>query len=144
VPSGRYTSIVERLKPEAAEGDIVHVDGRVLGRHEGVMRFTVGQRRGLGLAAASRSTSSASTPRGAGSIVGPREALATRRVALRDFNWLGDAPLAARRDEGLFRSARALDPRAAPGPLRLVDGEVEIELLDGEDGVAPRPGLRAL
>ena len=53
VPQGRYTSVVERLKPGAAEpGDIVHVDGRVLGRHEGIINYTVGQRRGLGIAGA--------------------------------------------------------------------------------------------
>ncbi len=53
VPQGRYTSIVERLKPGAAEaGDIVHVDGRVLGRHNGIINYTIGQRRGLGIPSA--------------------------------------------------------------------------------------------
>ena len=50
VPQGRYTSVIERLKPGAAEaGDIVHVDGRVLGRHAGIINYTIGQRRGLGV-----------------------------------------------------------------------------------------------
>ena len=50
MPQGRYTSIIERLKPGAAEaGDIVHVDGRVLGRHSGIINYTIGQRRGLGV-----------------------------------------------------------------------------------------------
>ena len=51
VPNGRYARVVERLRPGALEpGEIVHVDGRVLGRHEGIINFTVGQRRGIGIA----------------------------------------------------------------------------------------------
>ena len=53
VPTGRYTQVIERLRPGAAEpGDIVHVDGRVLGRHGGIINYTIGQRRGIGVAAA--------------------------------------------------------------------------------------------
>ena len=64
VPQGRYTSVIERLKPGAAEaGDIVHVDGRVLGRHGGIINYTIGQRRGSGIPARRRSTSCASMPR---------------------------------------------------------------------------------
>ena len=53
MPTGRYAQVIEKLKPGAAEaGDIVHLDGRVLGRHDGIINFTIGQRRGLGVAAA--------------------------------------------------------------------------------------------
>ncbi|RMD88643.1 MAG: tRNA 2-thiouridine(34) synthase MnmA [Alphaproteobacteria bacterium] len=96
VPQGRYTDIVARLRPEAMEpGDIVHLDGRRLGRHQGIAHFTVGQRRGLGLGgepeplyvvridAAERRV-----------VVGPRSALATQALTLRDLNWL-DGPLPA-------------------------------------------------
>jgi tRNA-specific 2-thiouridylase len=94
VPAGRYTAIVEKLKPEAAEpGDIVHVDGRVLGRHEGVMRFTVGQRRGLGIAAREPLYVISLDAARRRVVVGPREALVTRTIGLRDLNWLGDRPL---------------------------------------------------
>ncbi len=52
VPSGRYTDVIQKLNPAAADpGDIVHVDGRVLGQHSGIVHFTVGQRKGLGIAA---------------------------------------------------------------------------------------------
>ena len=51
MPKGRYTSVIERLKPTAVEaGDIVHEDGRVLGRHAGIVNYTIGQRKGLGIA----------------------------------------------------------------------------------------------
>ena len=96
VPTGRYTQVIERLRPGAVEaGNIVHIDGRVLGRHGGIIKYTIGQRRGLGvpseqplyvlkLDAARREV-----------MVGPKECLRTRRIALRDVNWLGDEPLAS-------------------------------------------------
>jgi tRNA-specific 2-thiouridylase len=137
VPTGRYTSIVEKLKPEAAEaGDIVHVDGRVLGRHEGVMRFTVGQRRGIGIAASEPLYVVGLDATRRQVIVGPREALATHAVSLRDFNWLGDTPLTEGETLACFAKVRSTRP-PRPARLSLVAGEVEIELLDGEDGVAP-------
>ena len=90
VPTGRYTDIIEKLRPEASKpGDIVHIDGQVLGTHRGVMYYTVGQRRGLGL------------PDGSGQdplfvvrlnaddnqvIVGPREALKRSHIYLNDIN----------------------------------------------------------
>ncbi len=94
VPEGRYGELIERLRPDAAEaGEIVHLDGRVLGRHTGIIHFTIGQRRGLGIAegeplyvvkldAAARRV-----------IVGPREALKRHDIAIKDVNWLGDEPL---------------------------------------------------
>ncbi|MFZ1681033.1 MAG: tRNA 2-thiouridine(34) synthase MnmA, partial [Rhizobiaceae bacterium] len=75
VPEGRYASVIEKLRPEAANpGDIVHIDGRVLGRHEGVMRFTIGQRRGIGIAAREPLYVVHIDPQRARVIVGPREA----------------------------------------------------------------------
>jgi tRNA-specific 2-thiouridylase len=137
VPSGRYTAIVEKLKPEAAEaGDIVHVDGRVLGRHEGVMRFTVGQRRGLGIAAREPLYVVGLDAAGRRVIVGPKEALATRAIGLRDLNWLGDAPLAVGDTMECFARVRSTRPPRAAVLTMTADGP-EIELMDGEEGVAP-------
>src|SRR6201987_4917257 len=94
VPSGRYPDVIERLRPGAAEpGDIVDVNGRVLGRHDGIIHFTVGQRRGLGIAAGTPLyvvRLEAATRR---VVVGPREALTTRRMALRDVNWIGEGTI---------------------------------------------------
>ncbi len=136
VPSGRYTDVIERLKPEAAnEGDIVHVDGRVLGRHAGIIRYTVGQRRGLGLAAGEPLYVVRIDAAKGQVVVGPREALATRKVALKEFNWLGDAPVPANGLDVAVRVRSTRPPQAAL--LRVVDGEAEVELLDGEYGVSP-------
>lgn len=139
VPQGRYSDVIAKLKPNAiAPGAIVHVDGRVLGRHEGIVHYTVGQRRGLGLATGEPLYVVALDADGARVIVGPREALATRRLRLRETNWLGDVPLASIGEGGLEVAARVRSTRAPrPALLRMVDGEPEIELAVAEDGVSP-------
>ncbi len=95
VPTGRYTQIIERLRPGAAEaGNIVHVDGRVLGRHSGIISYTIGQRRGLKLSAAEPLYVVKLDAGAREVVVGPREALRVRTIRIRDVNWLGDEPLA--------------------------------------------------
>jgi tRNA-specific 2-thiouridylase len=136
VPSGRYSQMIERLMPEAVNpGEIVHIDGRVLGRHAGIIHYTIGQRRGLGIAAAEPLYVTALDARGARVIVGPREALATRRIRLRDINWLGDGRLEDIGAGGLDIAVRVRSTRE-PTPARLTpDGAVE--LIAAETGVSP-------
>lgn len=139
VPTGRYSDLIRKVNPGAdAPGDIVHLDGRVLGHHDGVVNFTVGQRRGIGVAAGEPLYVIHLDAPGRRVVVGPRSALATRRLALRDVNWLGDEPLAGLPEGGLdllvrVRSTRP--PRAAV--LLEVDGRPVVELAEDETGVAP-------
>jgi tRNA-specific 2-thiouridylase len=139
VPSGRYTEIIERLKPQAvAPGDIVDLNGRVLGHHRGIINYTVGQRRGLGIAAGEPYyvvRLEAATRR---VVVGPREALRTRSMMLRDVNWIGDGTLAAvlEKQREIFVKVRSTRP-SQPAWLRMTDAGCEVELVDGEDGVSP-------
>lgn len=91
VPQGKYQDVVEKLRPGAIEpGEIVHVDGRVMGAHNGVINFTVGQRRGLGLATGEPLFVVKLDAASKRVIVGPREALGVSRIALNDVNWIGD------------------------------------------------------
>ena len=139
VPKGRYGDVIERLKPGAARpGDIVHVDGRVLGRHDGILRYTVGQRRGLGLATGEPLYVVRLDAAAARVVVGPRTALATSVIAVADLNWLGDAPLADS-PEGVEVAIRVRSTRAPqPALLRPMPGDgAEVELLSPEDGVSP-------
>ncbi|MGI9481833.1 MAG: tRNA 2-thiouridine(34) synthase MnmA, partial [Hyphomicrobiales bacterium] len=90
VPEGDYASVISKLRPEAvAPGEIVHVDGRALGRHDGIMKFTIGQRRGLGVATGEPLFVVALRPDTREVVVGPRKALAAREMLLREVNWLG-------------------------------------------------------
>jgi tRNA-uridine 2-sulfurtransferase len=140
VPSGRYTAVIERLRPGAAEpGDIVDGSGRVLGRHNGIIHFTVGQRRGLGIAAGAPLYVVRLDAASRRVVVGPREALTTRRLALRDVNWLGDGSIEAALGPGraeCFVKVRSTRQPQHAWLSRGADG-IEVELVDGEDGVSP-------
>ena len=140
VPSGRYSDVIERLKPGAAQaGDIVDLDGNVLGQHDGIIHFTVGQRRGLKLAGPAPHyvvRLEAATRR---VVVGPREALVTHRIALRDVNWIGDGALDAALGTGsldVFVKVRSTRPPQA-AVLSRHGAEYSVALVDGEDGVSP-------
>jgi tRNA-specific 2-thiouridylase len=135
VPDGNYAGLVERLRPGGIEpGDIVHVDGRVLGRHAGVIHYTVGQRKGLrlgggpplyvvGIDAANRRV-----------VVGPKEALGRRRMALSGVNWLGDEP--AEQDKVAVKIRSAREP--VPATLTLgAGGSATVDFEQPEEGVAP-------
>lgn len=139
VPTGRYTQVIERLRPGAAEaGNIVHVDGRVLGRHGGIINYTIGQRKGIGVAAQEPLYVLKLDASSREVVVGPREWLRTRTLKLRDVNWLGDAPLeaSALAGEEILARIRSSGP-LQPARLSLEDGGVTVELAQGEDGVSP-------
>ena len=141
VPEGRYTTVIDRLRPAAAApGEVVHLDGRVLGRHEGVSRYTVGQRRGLNIAvgdplfvvrldAARREV-----------VVGPREALLAPALRLKETNWLGNEPAiedAAAAGAPVLARVRSTRP-PSPARLRLhAEGEVEVVFASPEEAVSP-------
>jgi tRNA-uridine 2-sulfurtransferase len=140
VPSGRYTEVIERLKPGAAEpGDIVDVSGKVLGQHQGIIHFTVGQRKGLGIAAGHPLYVVRLDAVSRRVVVGPRELLRTFRMTLREVNWIGegtlDQVLADDRREVFVKVRSTRPPQAAW--LSRTGGQIEVELIGGEDGVSP-------
>ena len=140
VPEGKYTTIIDRLRPHGAEaGDMVHLDGRTLGRHEGVTRYTVGQRRGLNIAVGEPLFVVKLDADRRQVIVGPREALLTASLALKEINWLGDQPtLDAAAAEGQRVLARVRSTREpAPARLALRDGAPAVAFDAAEEGVAP-------
>jgi tRNA-specific 2-thiouridylase len=139
VPTGRYTDIISRLKPNAMEpGDIVDLDGRAIGRHDGIVHFTVGQRRGLGIASDAPLYVVSLDAANRRVVVGPREALKMHRIVLRDVNWIGDGALARAVGTGLEMFVRVRSTRKPqPAWLRAVDGRYEVELVAGEEGVSP-------
>jgi tRNA-specific 2-thiouridylase len=140
VPEGRYTTIVDRLRPHGAlAGDIVHLDGRVLGRHEGITRYTVGQRRGLNVAVGEPLFVVRVDATRREVIVGPREALLMSGLTLKETNWLGDArSLAAAAAVGAPVLARVRSTREpVAGRLTLAGETVGVAFDRAEEGVAP-------
>jgi len=140
VPDGDYRTLIDKLRPQGREaGEIVHMDGRVLGAHSGITDYTIGQRRGLNVAVGEPLFVTKLDPARRHVIVGPREALLTASLTLDETNWLGDHPtIEAAAEAGAPVLARVRSTRA-PSPARLarVDGVVSIVFDTGEEGVAP-------
>jgi tRNA-uridine 2-sulfurtransferase len=140
VPSGHYADVIERLRPgAAAPGEIIDLDGRVLGRHDGIIHFTVGQRRGLGVAIGEPLYVVRLDAPSRRVVVGPREALRTSRISLRDVNWLGDGTVeeALTNRPEVFVKVRSTRPPQAAWLRRGTDGGIDVELIGSEDGVSP-------
>ncbi|WP_138423249.1 tRNA 2-thiouridine(34) synthase MnmA [Maritimibacter alexandrii] len=139
VPDGNYAGVIEKLRPGAAEpGEIVHADGRVLGRHDGVIHYTIGQRRGLGIGGLSDplyvvrlDTETRQV------VVGPKEMLATRTIPVREINWLGDAPFTSQAEWHLSVKVRSTRPPREAVIRPISETEAEVELLTPEEGVSP-------
>lgn len=140
VPNGNYASVIEKLRPGAADpGEIVDLAGKVLGHHKGVIHYTIGQRRGLGIGGLGDHPLYVVKldPDTRRVIVGPKEALATRLLRVAEINWLGDAPFESRPDWEVsvrIRSTRAPRP-AIVRPLSA--NTAEVELIEPEEGVSP-------
>ena len=139
VPDGNYASVIGKLRPGAAEpGEIVHADGRVLGTHEGVIHYTIGQRRGLGIGGLADPLYVVKLDvENRQVIVGPKDMLATRTIPVREINWLGDAPFTSRDEWHLSVKVRSTRPPREAILRPISETEAEVELLTPEEGVSP-------
>ena len=138
VPNGNYAAVIEKLRPGSADpGQIVDLDGNVLGDHRGVIHYTIGQRKGLGLGGLEDPLYVVKLdPAMRRVIVGPKAALSTRIIPVREINWLGDEAFDSRAEWHLNVKVRSTrPPREAilrpTGPTT-----AEVELLAAEDGVS--------
>ncbi|WP_152466457.1 tRNA 2-thiouridine(34) synthase MnmA [Sulfitobacter sp. THAF37] len=139
VPNGDYASVIRKLRPEAADpGNIVDTNGQVLARHEGVINYTVGQRRGLGIGGLADPLYVIKLdPERKEVVVGPKSMLATRTVPVKEINWLGDAPLTSRTEWPIAVRVRSTRPPQDAILRPLSDTTAEVELLTPEQGVSP-------
>ena len=135
VPDGDYAALIRKLRPEGVEpGDIVDLDGRVLGRHEGIIHYTIGQRRGLGIGGAEPLYVVKIDARAKRVIVGPREALRQEDIRVTGLNWLGEAlSTTPRTVHAKIRSARP----PVPAEIRLEGDQPIVTIRGGEYGVSP-------
>lgn len=138
VPEGSYAKVVEKLRPGSGRGgEIVHLDGRVLGQHEGVIHYTIGQRRGLNVAVGEPLYVVKIDAKQRRVIVGPREALLTSGLLMEELNWLGDSTLEKACDAGAQALIRVRSTRPPVlGHLGWHDGAPAVWFDDPEEGVA--------
>ncbi|MFD1158508.1 tRNA 2-thiouridine(34) synthase MnmA [Roseovarius aestuarii] len=139
VPDGNYASVIEKLRPGAAEpGEIVDIDGNVLGQHTGVIHYTIGQRRGLGIGGLAGPLYVVKLDVDEKQvIVGPKDMLATRSVPVREINWLGDTALTDQDEWHVSVKVRSTRPPREAIIRPLSATEAEVELLTPEEGVSP-------
>ena len=139
VPDGNYASVIEKLRPGAADpGDIVDMDGTVLGSHKGVIHYTIGQRRGLGIGGLDTPLYVVRLdPDTRQVVVGPKEALSKRVVPVREINWLGDEPFTSRPEWHLSVKIRSTRPPREAVIRPISETEAEVELVVPEEGVSP-------
>lgn len=138
VQKGKYSDLVKKLHFNASlEGDIIHLNGTVLGRHKGIVDYTIGQRRGLAVSAGEPLFVIHLDADSAKVIVGPREALAVKRIYLRDINWLGDGVFEDIATVGFKCFAKI---RSSQEPVPVVVGKddngIYVDFENGEEGVS--------
>jgi len=139
VPNGNYAAVIEKLRPGAADpGRIVDIDGNDLGEHRGVIHYTVGQRRGLGIGGLDEPLYVVRLDVARKEVVvGPKALLSTRTVPLREINWLGDEPLTSGNAWHLSVKVRSTRPPRAAILRPISATEATVELLTPEEGVSP-------
>ncbi len=139
VPQGRYADIIAKLRPDAGQpGDIVGLDGRTLGRHQGIFHYTIGQRRGLGLGGGDALYVVRLELAANRVVVGPKTALEVGRVQVRNVNWLSTAVHDAGADGiGAIVKVRSTQPGTAARVFTAGAGAAEVVLETGEEGVSP-------
>lgn len=138
VPEGKYQDVVKSIRPQAGRaGEIVHIDGRVLGTHDGIINFTVGQRRGLGIAVGEPIFVVAIDAANARVLVGPKEALRVKSLTLKEVNYLGDEVKTEDELDGRKVLARVRSTR--PPILATLSTKEGWRVIfdDAEEGVAP-------
>ena len=136
VPNGNYAKVIERMRPgSAVPGDIVDLEGHILGQHTGIINYTIGQRRGLGIATGNPLYVVRIDPDRNRVVVGPTEALLVSKLTLREMNWIGDAPLGQNGTEVMVKVRSTQEPMAAT-VFGAPDGWAEVHLLVPEAGVS--------
>jgi tRNA-specific 2-thiouridylase len=138
VPNGSYAAVIEKLRPEAANpGQIINQSGEVLGEHKGIINYTVGQRRGLGIGGGDPLYVIKLDADNRQVIVGPKESLATRTILIKEINWLGEDNFLDSKERSL--SVRVRSTRSPKEAIirPISETTASVELIMAEEGIAP-------
>ena len=139
VPDGNYAAVIEKLYPGTAQpGKIIDQNDNILGTHNGVINYTIGQRRGLGIGGLEEPLYVVKLDVDRKLvIVGPKELLATRQVSLKEVNWLGDIPLMTKSTWEIRAKVRSTRPPRDAVLRPISNTEAIVELIAAEEGIAP-------
>ena len=139
VPNGNYASVIEKLRPEAMDpGEIVDHEGNFVGIHQGVINYTVGQRRGLGIGGLEKPLYVIKLDvEEKKVIVGPKALLKTTHVPIEQINWLGDRSLQSKKEWYLSVKVRSTRPPREAILRPINDYSASVELVTPEEGVSP-------
>ena len=139
VPDGNYAAVIEKFHPGSAQpGNIVDLQGNILGQHNGIIHYTIGQRRGLGIGGLTNPIYVVRLDIDLKQvIVGPKDMLATRQVPLKEVNWLGDEPLTSKTEWRIAAKVRSTRPPKDAILRPISETEAVVELMMAEEGVAP-------
>lgn len=139
VPNGDYAAVIRKLRPEAADpGNIVSTDGQILAQHDGIIHYTIGQRRGLGIGGLADPLYVVKLDADRKEVVvGPKSMLATRTIPVKEINWLGDAPLTSQSEWPIAVKVRSTRPPRDAILRPITDTTAQVELLTPEEGVSP-------
>ena len=138
VPNGSYAAVIEKLRPEAANpGNIVNLNGEILGTHKGIINYTVGQRRGLGIGGGDPLYVVKLDADKQQVIVGSKEALATRTVMIKEVNWLGEDKFIDSSDRSIAVRVRSTRSPKEAIIRPITETTASVELLVAEEGIAP-------
>jgi len=139
VQEGRYTNLINKLLPKSTtKGNIVNMSGEVVGEHDGIVNFTIGQRRGIGYASGIPNYVIDIDSQSLNVMIGPKECLGVNQIILDEVNWLGPNEIfsKAEYETPIFVKVRSTsDPVEAK--LSKKNNQILVELKNPEYGVAP-------
>jgi len=134
VPNGNYASVIKKFRPESFQkGNILDIEGNVVGKHDGIINFTIGQRKGIGIAYKEPLYVININAKTNEVIVGNREALAIKKIYLKNLNLLSDVE---EYNNNLFIKVRSTG-RLVKAKVNLNDTGAEVNLDELETGISP-------
>ena len=134
VPNGNYASVIKKYRPKSfKQGDIFDTDGNAIGKHEGIINYTIGQRKGIGIAHKEPLYVVSTNALKNKIIVGNRDALSIKKIYLKDLNLLSDIE---KYNDNLFIKVRSTG-RLIRAKITLNKSEAEVNLNEDEIGISP-------
>jgi len=134
VPNGNYASVIEKYRPQSfKKGDIIDLNGKKIGSHDGIINYTIGQRKGIKVSSKEPIYVIDIKAKNNSIIVGPHEYLNIKKIHLRDVNLLSDLKMF---DENIFIKVRSTG-KLLNAKVSIKKGSAVVDILEDEKGISP-------